>query len=93
MRLELDLFYGPISLSSTVLSSKNTTSGIFSTRHKNYNNLLVMFAFQDLLQISSDIFQELDIDNMVFKIPVLVIENGVLKNKGKKNLINKYKIS
>ncbi len=57
MRLGPDLLYGPI----TVSSSKNTTGGISLTRHKNRNDLIVTSTFQDLLQISPDIFQEFDL--------------------------------
>ena len=81
MRLGPDLLYGPIPSSSTVPSSKNTTGGISSTRHKNRNDLIVTSAFRDLLQISPDIFQEFDLDNLVSKKPVLAKEKGVSKRK------------
>ena len=81
MRLGPDLLYGPIPSSSTVPSSKNITGGISSTRHKNRNDLIVTSAFRDLLQISPDIFQEFDLDNLVSKKPVLAKEKGVSKRK------------
>ena len=56
MQLGPDLLYSHILSSSTVLSLKNTIGIISSTRHKNCNNLIVISAFQDLLQISPNIF-------------------------------------
>ncbi len=81
MRLGPDLLYGPISSSSTVSSSKNTTGGILSTRHKDRNDVLVTSAFRDLLQISPDIFQEFDLDDLVSTKPVLAKEKSVSKRK------------
>ena len=81
MRLGPDLLYGPISSSTSVSSSKNTTGGISSTRHKNRNDLIVTSAFRDLLQISPDIFQEFDLDDLVSKKSALAKEKGVSKRK------------
>ena len=81
MRLGPDLLYGSIPSSSTVPSSKNTTGGISLTRHKNRNDLIVTSAFQDLFQISPDIFQEFDLDNLISKKPVLEKEKSVSKRK------------
>lgn len=66
---------------------KNTTGGIPSTRHKNRNNPIVTSAFRDLLQISPDIFQEFDLDNLVSEKPVLAKEKGVSKKKKTSRLI------
>ena len=88
MRLGLDLLYGFISSSSsTVPSSKNTTGAISSTRNKNHNDLIVTSAFRDFLQISLDIFQEFDLDNLVSKKPVLAKEKGESKRKKTPRLI------
>ena len=76
-----DLLYSFISSLSIVLSLKNTTSGISLTRHKNRNDLIVTSAFWDVFQISLDIFQEFDLDNLVLKKPVLAKEKGVSKKK------------
>ncbi len=75
------MIYEPQLFSSTVFISKSIISGISSTIHKKHNNLIVMFAFQDLLQISPDIFQELFLDNFVSKKLVLAKRKSVLKKK------------
>ena len=87
MRLGPDLFYGPIPSSSTAPSSKNTTGGILSTRNKNRNDPIVTSALRELLQISPDIFQEFDLDNLVSEKPVLAKEKGVSKRKKTPRLI------
>ena len=81
MRLGPDLLYGFISFSSTIPSSKNTTGDISSTRHKNYNDLIIMSVFWNLLQIFSDIFQEFNLDNLVLKKLVLAKKKSVSKKK------------
>ena len=60
---------------------KNTTGGILLTRHKDRNDVLVTSAFRDLLQISPDIFQEFDLDDLVSTKPVLAKEKSVSKRK------------
>lgn len=87
MRLGPDLLYGPIPFSLTISFSKNITGGISLTRYKNRNDLIVTSAFQDLLQISPDIFQEFVLDNLVSKKPVLAKEKGVSKRKKTSRLI------
>ena len=49
--------------------------------HKNRTDPIVTSAFQDLLHISPDIFQEFDLDDLVSKKPVLAKEKGVLNRK------------
>ncbi len=87
MRLVPDLLYGLVPSPSTAPSSKNTTGGIPSTRHKNRNDPIVTSAFQNLLQISPDIFQEFDLDNLVSEKPVLAKEKGVSKRQKTPRLI------
>ena len=87
MRLGPDLLYSVILFSSIVPSSKNTAGGISLTRHKNHNDLIITSAFWDLFQISPDIFQKFDLDNLVSKKPFLVKEKGVLKRKKTPRLI------
>lgn len=48
---------------------------------------IVTSAFQDLLQISPDIFQEFDLDNLVSEKPVLAKEKDVSKKKISPKLI------
>lgn len=72
MQLGPNLLYNSILSLSTVFFLKNTIDTIFLTRHKNLNNLIIMFVFLNLLQISLNIFQKLDLDNLIIKKPVLV---------------------
>lgn len=87
MRLGPDLIYGPKHPPSTTLSSKNTTGGISSTRNKKRTNPIDTTAFQELLQISPDIFEEFVLDDLVSKKPVPVKEKGVSKRKNTSGLI------
>lgn len=72
MWLGLDLLYGLILSLSIVSFLKNTTGSILIIKHKDYNDVIIMLAFWDLFQISLDIFQEFDLDNLISKKPVLV---------------------
>ena len=64
-RLGLDLI--PRFFPSAALTSKNTLGGIFLTRHKKRTNPVDMTTFQELLQISPDIFEEFVLDDVVSK--------------------------
>ena len=71
MRLGPDLIYGP----NPPISSKNTENISSSTRNKKYDNQVLANAFQDLLRIEPDVFEELVLDGPV--------SNTVMQNKGK----------
>ena len=81
MQLEPNLVYSLILSLLTIVSSKNTIDGIFSVRHKNRKNLIVISGFSNFLQIFLDIFQKFDLDNLVLKKPILVKEKNVSKRK------------
>lgn len=71
MRLGPDLIYGP----NPPISSKNTENLSSSTRYKIYDNQVLANAFQDLLCIEPDVFEELVLDGPV--------SNTVIQNRGK----------
>ncbi len=73
VRLKPDLIYGFKSFLPTASNSKNTIGDTSSTGDKKRNDPIVISAFQDLFQISLDIFQEFDLDNLISKRPVLAI--------------------
>ena len=86
MGLGPDLICGPKPLPSTACS-KNTTGGISSTRNTKRVNPIDTTVFQELLQISPDIFEEFVLDDLVSKKPVLVKGKGVSKRKNTSGLI------
>ena len=61
MCLGPDLIYGP----NPPISLKNSENISFSTRNKKYDNQVLTNSFQDLLQIESDVFEELVLDGLV----------------------------
>ena len=71
MRLGPDLIYGP----NPPISSKNTENLSSSTRNKKHDNQVLTNAFQDLLRIEPDVFEELVLDGLV--------SNTLIQNKGK----------
>ncbi len=87
MLLGPDLIYRPKLFLSTAPTSKNSIGGTYSTRYKKHNDPTVIFAFQDLLQISPDIFQGFVSDILISKKPVLAKEKGVFKKKKTPGLI------
>ncbi len=87
IKLGPDLIYEPKPFSSTASSSKNTTSGISLIRHKKNNNPIVTSVFQDLLQISPDIFEEFVLDDLIAKKPVPAKKKGVSKRINTTRLI------
>ena len=66
--MNLNLFY-------QLQHFENTIGDTSSTRHKKRNEPIVISAFQDLLQISPDIFQEF-VRKSVIKKPVLAKEKS-----------------
>lgn len=78
MRLGPDLIYGPSPSPSTASSTRNTTGGGSSTRHKKRKDPIFTYAFQDLLRISPDIFE---LDDLLSKKPVPAKGEGLSKGK------------
>ena len=73
-----DLIYGP----NFLISSKNTKTSGTSARNKKREHHALINAFQDLLQIKPDIFEELDLNDLVSNTPIQNKKKGV---SGKKN--------
>ncbi len=71
MRLGPDLIFGL----NPLISSKNTENFSSSTRNKKHNNQVLTNAFQDLLCIEPDVFEELVLDGLV--------SNTLIQNKEK----------
>lgn len=59
----------------------NNKDHISLSRNKNYNNLIVTSAFQNLLQILLDIFQKLDLSNLLSKKLILAKRKNISKRK------------
>ena len=77
MRLGPDLVYGP----NPSISSKNTKNPNSSARNKIVGDSVLKNAFQDLLQIEPDLFEDLVLDDPVSYMPA--------QNKGKVHLKGK----
>ena len=71
MRLGPDLVYGP----NPFVSSRNTKNPGSSARNKKRGDSTLINAFQDLLQIEPDLFEDLVVDDPVSYKPA--------QNKGK----------
>ncbi len=81
MQPKLDLIYSLKLFSLTTLTSKCTIGGNSSTRLKKRNNHMVIPTFQNLLQISTDIFMEFDLNVFILKNLVLAEKKGIFKKK------------
>ena len=77
MRLGPDLIYGP----NPSISSKNTKNPGSSTRNKKHDDHVLINAFQDLLQIEPDVFEELVLDDLVPNTPIQIKGKGIPKRK------------
>ena len=85
MRLAPDLIYGP----NPPISSKNTKNPGSSAWNKKCEDQALINAFQDLLRIEPDVFEELVLDDLVSNTPI--------QNKGKgiprrKNIIGSVQV-
>ncbi len=76
MPLGPDLIYGP-----NLISSKNIKTSGTSARNKKREDQALINAFQDFIQIEPDIFEELDLDDLVSNTPIQNKGKGVSRKK------------
>ena len=77
MQLGPDLIYGP----KPLLPSKNTKNSGSSTRNKKREDQPLVNAFQDLLRIGPDVFEELVSEDLVLNTPIRNKEKGIPRRK------------
>ncbi len=85
MRLGLDLTYGP----NLSIFSKNIKTSDTSIRNKKRKDQVLINPFQDFIQLRPDIFEGLDLDDLVSSKPIQNKEKGISR---KKNIIGSVKV-
>ncbi len=77
MRLGPDLIYRP----NPIISLKNTKNPGFLARNKKCEDQALINAFQDLLRIEPEVFEELVLDDFVSNTPIQNKKKGVHRRK------------